>query len=170
MRVPCCNCMPSGSVTRSTLASPSGSNNCTIATGMPFSSRPSLVSTQTCLLLISGPLPHTCFHGEYVNCGAAEAEGEKPKAAHVTAMVIARVMMRHIRSPPLGSVIAKVLYNGHRHTSDEIDARKAPAALNAALTIAKGTSLPPLGAQSDCRTGLVKLRTWDGERLTKAEL
>src|SRR5664280_1476895 len=70
MRVPCCNCMPSGTVTRSTLASPSGSNSWTIATGMPFSRRPSLVRTQTCLLLVSGPLPHTFSQGEYISCGA----------------------------------------------------------------------------------------------------
>src|SRR5215471_18732823 len=50
-RVPCASCMPSGTVTRSTFCPPSGSNSCTIATGMPFSRRPSFVMTQTCLLL-----------------------------------------------------------------------------------------------------------------------
>src|SRR5476651_1517377 len=40
-----------------------------MATGMPFSRRPSLLMTQTCLLLVSGPLPHTFIHGEYISCG-----------------------------------------------------------------------------------------------------
>src|SRR5664279_4697199 len=40
---------------------------------MPFSSRPSLVRTQTCLLLVSGPLPQTFTHGEYMSCGGASA-------------------------------------------------------------------------------------------------
>ena len=69
-RVPCASCMPSGTVMRRTFCSPSGSNSCTIATGMPFSSRPSLVTTQTCLLLVSGPLPQTFIHGEYISCGS----------------------------------------------------------------------------------------------------
>ena len=72
-RVPCCSCMPSGTVTRSTFGPPSGSNNCTIATGMPFSSRPSFVMTQTCLLFVSGPLPQTFIHGEYMSCGCSPA-------------------------------------------------------------------------------------------------
>jgi len=37
---------------------------------------------------------------------------------------------------------SKVLYNGQPHTSDEFDARKTEAALNAVLTVRNGASLP----------------------------
>src|SRR5665647_1996747 len=52
-----------------------------MATGMPFSSRPSLVMTQTCLLLVSGPLPQTFIHGEYINCGSPACAGAAAGAA-----------------------------------------------------------------------------------------
>ncbi len=60
-----------------------------MATGMPFSSRPSLVTTQTCLLLVSGPLPQTFIHGEYISCGwsppaAAAPAGAEPAPAAAT--------------------------------------------------------------------------------------
>src|SRR5476651_2213809 len=44
-----------------------------MATGIPFSRRPSLVMTQTCLLLVSGPLPQTFIQGEYISCGCSWA-------------------------------------------------------------------------------------------------
>ena len=44
--------MPNGTMIRNIFGRPSGSNSCAIATGMPFSSRPSFVTTQTCLLLV----------------------------------------------------------------------------------------------------------------------
>src|SRR5665213_4536953 len=42
-----------------------------MATGIPFSSLPSLVITHTCLLLVSWPLPQTLSQGEYISCGGA---------------------------------------------------------------------------------------------------
>src|SRR5665213_1133217 len=46
-----------------------------MATGMPFSRRPSLVMTQTCLLLVSGPFPQIFIHGEYISCGGSLVAG-----------------------------------------------------------------------------------------------
>src|SRR6185436_9912704 len=40
-----------------------------MATGIPFSRRPSLVITQTFLLPVSCPWPQTFIHGEYISCG-----------------------------------------------------------------------------------------------------
>jgi len=50
---------------------------------------------------------------------------------------------------------SKVQYNGQPHTSDEFDARKTEAALNAVLTVRNGASLPAahrsLVRGSECR-------------------
>src|SRR5208283_4896327 len=53
---------------------------------MPFSRRPSLVRTQTCLLLVSGPLPQTLIHGEYISCGAAACGCAGAAAAGATGL------------------------------------------------------------------------------------
>src|SRR5215471_8598332 len=44
-----------------------------MATGIPFSRRPSLVMTQTFLLPVSCPWPQTFIHGEYISCGWSAA-------------------------------------------------------------------------------------------------
>src|SRR4029078_9239800 len=44
-----------------------------MATGLPFSRRPSLVITHTFLLPVSCPWPQTFIHGEYISCGWSAA-------------------------------------------------------------------------------------------------
>ena len=67
--------MPSGTVTRIIFGWPSGSNSCTTATGMPFSSRPTLVMTQTFFSLVSLFLPHILIQGEYISSGLPFSAG-----------------------------------------------------------------------------------------------
>src|ERR1017187_6749199 len=52
------------------------------------------------------------------------------------------VMKRPISGLSLRMLSSMVLYNGQPHTSDEFDARKTEAALNAVLTVRNGASFP----------------------------
>src|SRR6478609_373626 len=63
--------MPSGTVTRiNFFCSPCGSISATAATGIPFSNRPSLAVTQTCLAFGSVSfLLQILIQGEYISCG-----------------------------------------------------------------------------------------------------
>src|SRR5215208_5619992 len=75
-RVPGCNDMPSGKVTRRIFfGSFSGSINTAATTGMPDSTRPSLPVKQTCLALASWPLRQNLVQGEKMSCGCSLAGG-----------------------------------------------------------------------------------------------
>jgi hypothetical protein len=69
------------------------------------------------------------------NCGRDHQESQSVRDRfHGTISMLCGV------SPSAAS--AEVLYNGQPHTSDEFDARKTEAALNAVLTVRNGASLP----------------------------
>src|ERR1039458_2414920 len=70
------------------------------------------------------------------------SERTMPVPPIVMRTAIDSVMMRPISGLSLRMLSSEVLYNGQAHTSDEFDARKTEAALNAVLTVRNGASLP----------------------------